>query len=598
MQKPKADDISVCTLMLPRPEDEITRPRRKRRKEGYSIDLVKDVVGCFPQRPFFIKGRVCFETVNEETKKVLKFYGKTPETARKLEKNDFACFTGAAWYRAQFREVAVRSRPVMLPPIDAKKERTFDPYKRKLAAKCVYKPIPMPKHIEIPRTPDWVLPMPLDFEEISKQYTDFLYQEHDLRKPVEYDCHWGEYFVPRETEHQNVSFSESLLRGETVLVDEYTPLKFDSVPMVENEVIIPRSSKSKRSNSKKTRKEKSNLNRSPVRRTSQSEMEPSRTGKSTPKSSFRLNPASGNSSKPFSSNVFEIIPAGSSTPLPIRGAQPPDEKPNGCILGGEPMDTEFILKEPKIESEDGESVFESLMNDDADSDKKETDGITSETKKPSLRRSVRKSAVTTKSHGASENNDVSETNFVDVAKIDPEPDESVSISKRRSSNGTNLNKSIKGEVLPDEKPNGYSNPESPGGDTISQKSKKSAVKPKGKNNAISRLDSEENSEAISDSLSTDDLRIPKNELEVNHAVQSKNSSLRRSVRKSSGTGKPNGLPESNGTTEANDTPLTMKMDVEPSEGVTAGKRKITSDEDGPLPKKRRSRPVQRYEPPY
>ena len=98
-----------------------------------------------------------------------------------------------AWYRAQFREVAVRSRPVMLPPIDAKKERTFDPYKRKLAAKCVYKPIPMPKHIEIPRTPDWVLPMPLDFEEISKQYTDFLYQEHDLRKPVEYDCHWGEY---------------------------------------------------------------------------------------------------------------------------------------------------------------------------------------------------------------------------------------------------------------------------------------------------------------------------------------------------------------------------------------------------------------------
>ena len=207
MQKPKADDLAVCTLMLPRPEDEITRPRRKRRKEGYSMDLVKDVVNCFPQHPFFIKGRVCFETVNEETKKVLKFYGKTPETARKLEKNDFACFTGAvrpfsvnlaypsfqAWYRAQFREVAVRSRPVMLPPVDAKKERTFDPYKRKLAAKCVYKPIPMPKHIEIPRTPEWTLPMPPNFEEVSEHYTDFLYREHDLRKPVEYDCHWGEY---------------------------------------------------------------------------------------------------------------------------------------------------------------------------------------------------------------------------------------------------------------------------------------------------------------------------------------------------------------------------------------------------------------------
>ena len=67
----------------------------------------------------------------------------------------------------------------------------------------------------------------------------------------------------------------------------------------------------------------------------------------------------------------------------------------------------LIDKEPKVESEDGESVFESLMNDDTDSDKKETDGITAERKKPSLRRSVRKSAVTTKSNGTLENNDVS-----------------------------------------------------------------------------------------------------------------------------------------------------------------------------------------------
>ncbi|KAE9551033.1 hypothetical protein FO519_005767 [Halicephalobus sp. NKZ332] len=595
MQKPKAEDLSVCTLMLPRPEDEITRPRRKRRKEGYSMDLVKDVVGCFPQRPFFIKGRVCFETVNEETKKVLKFYGKTPETARKLEKNDFACFTGAAWYRAQFREVAVRSRPVMLPPVDAKKERTFDPYKRKLAAKCVYKPIPMPKHIEIPLTPEWTLPMPMDFEEVSQKYTDFLYQEHDLRKPVEYDCHWGEYFVPRETRHQNVSFSESLLRGDTVLVDEYTPLKFDSVPMVENEASAPRPSKSKKSVSKKARKEKLNANRSPVRKYPPEMSESSRTSKySTPKATnFRLNPASGNSSKPFNSNVFEITPAGSSKPLPIRGALPPEEKTDGYVPEDEPMDYDPGLKEPKTESEDeNEPAPESVIANNTNCTKgSET---TVDTKKPSLRRSVRKSTGTNKPNGVSESNGATETSATQAVKIETESDDSVSTPKRKTVTNVSSKSSIKEEPLSDGKVNGFPHNEPLIGEAPVQKSRKSSAKPKTTRSA-SRAESEDNNGTVSESSPTNNGISSKNDPETNAETKSRSSSLRRSVRKSGVTVKSNGMTDTNGT---DDTPPTTKVDTEANEAVSATKRKPAPDEDGPLPKKRRSRPVQRYEPPY
>lgn len=384
-----------------------------------------------------------------------------------------------------------------------------------------------------------------------------------------------------------------------MLVDEYTPLKFDSVPMVvEHDTNVPRSSKSKRSTSKKSRKEKFGQNKSPVRKHSNSESsEPSRTGKSTPKATnFRLNPASGNSSKPFNSNVFEITPAGSSKPLPIRGAQPPDEKSNGCVAADELMDVDLVVREPKTESEEGESVFESLMNDDTDCEKKE-ENPTARKRKPSLRRSVRKSAVTTKSNGTSENNDV-ETNSIEITKVDAEADETISVPKRRSStNGTNANKSIKGEPLSEEKPNGY-NVGSLGGEVVPQKSRKSAVKPKTKNSStVSRAESEENSAVISEPPLSDGLSNSKTDVETKNTAQNKNS-LRRSVRKSTGTGKPNGVPESNGVAEIGDAPPTAKVDVEPSEAVTATKRKPTSDEDGPLPKKRRSRPVQRYEPPY